>query len=94
MIVVVAQMCRTFARNGRPEAAIVLAGVISEGALAHFAAIGTPARVARAVAPARTQLGNDGYHQLYTRGAAMSYTEAMDYARAQLKDLAVATAHT
>jgi predicted ATPase/class 3 adenylate cyclase len=90
MIAVLAQMCRTFARN-RPEPAAVLAGIICEGPIAHFGAAGTPERIARALTPARTQLTDDAYTELYRRGAAMSYAEAMDYARTQLQDAATTT---
>jgi predicted ATPase/class 3 adenylate cyclase len=83
------QMCRTFARNARPEAASILAGVVSIGAIADLSGAGTPTRVARATAPARDELGDHAYEQLYARGAAMSYAEAMEYARAQLRELAV-----
>jgi hypothetical protein len=58
--------------------------------IAHFGAAGTSERIARALAPARTQLRDDAYTELYRRGAAMSYAQAMSYARSQLKDLAVA----
>jgi hypothetical protein len=88
---IVAQLCRTLARNDRPEAAAVLAGVISEGAIADLAGAGTPGRVARATAPARTQLGDNAYDQLFARGAAMSYADAMSYARTQLKELTTTT---
>jgi hypothetical protein len=84
---IVAQLCRTFARNDRPEAAAVLAGVLSEGAIADLAGARTPERVARATAPARNQLGDTTYEQLFARGAAMSYADAMTYARTQLKEL-------
>jgi hypothetical protein len=82
------QMCRTFARNARPEASATIAGIVSDGAIADLAGAGTPDRVSRATTPARAQLGDHTYEQLYTRGAAMTYSDAMDYARTQLKELA------
>jgi hypothetical protein len=82
-----AQMSRTFARNGAPEASATIAGIVSEGAIASLAGAGTPDRVARASATARAALGDHVYEQLYARGAAMTYPEAMDYARTQLEDL-------
>jgi predicted ATPase/class 3 adenylate cyclase len=88
---IVAQLCRTFVRNDRPEAAAVLAGVLSDGAIADLAGARTPERIARATAPARTRLGDTTYEQLFAHGAAMSYTDAMTYARTQLKELAVTT---
>jgi tetratricopeptide (TPR) repeat protein len=86
-----AQMCRTFARNDWPEPAAVLAGVVSEGAIANLSGANTPDRIARATAPARAQLGGNTYQQLYTRGIAMSYADAIEYARAQLNELADTT---
>jgi predicted ATPase/class 3 adenylate cyclase len=82
-----AQMCRTFARNDWPVPAAVLAGVVSEGAIAKLSGAKTPDRIARAMAPARAQLGDDTYQQLFTRGAAMSYADAIEYARAQLNEI-------
>jgi tetratricopeptide (TPR) repeat protein len=86
-----AQICRTFARNGWIEPAAVLAGVVSEGAIANLSGPNTPERIARATAPARAQLGDNTYQQLYTRGIAMSYADALTYARTQLKELANTT---
>jgi predicted ATPase/class 3 adenylate cyclase len=83
-----AQICRTFARNGWLEPAAVLAGVVSEGAIANLSGPNTPERIARATTPARAQLGDNTYQRLYTRGVAMSYADAIDYARARLNGLA------
>jgi hypothetical protein len=90
LVAIFVQMSRTLARNGRPEASATIAGIVSEGAIASLAGTGTPDRVARALAPARAELGNHVYKQLYAHGAAMIYPEAMDYARIQLEDLATA----
>jgi predicted ATPase/class 3 adenylate cyclase len=93
VVAIFAQMSRTFARNGRPEASATIAGIVSEGAINALAVPGTPERVARASAPARTELGDHVYQQLYAHGAAMTYPEAIDYARTQL-EVTATTART
>jgi predicted ATPase len=85
------QICRTFARNRRFEASAILAGVVSEGTIAEFSGAGTPERVSRASENARTELGDHTYQQLYQRGTTMTYADAIQYARTQLKELSDTT---
>ncbi len=91
LVVVVAQLARTLAGNGYPEPAATLAGIVAAGPLASMAAIGTPDRVARATAAARTQLGDTAYDAAFARGAAMTYDDAFAFTRDVL-DRAIADA--
>jgi len=89
LTVVVAQLARTLGGHDQPEPAAILAGVVGAGPLTTMARSGTPERVARATAAARTQLGDMAYDQAFARGAAMSYDDAIAYVRTEL-DRAIA----
>jgi predicted ATPase/class 3 adenylate cyclase len=89
LVVVVAQLARTLASHGEAEPAATLAGAVASGPLAAMGASRTPQRMERATAAARSQLGDTAYRNAFARGAAMTYDDAIAYARTEL-DRAIA----
>ncbi len=82
LVVVIAQLSRTLSRLGTAEPAATLAGTIVAGPFASLTAVNSDDRLARATTGARETLGDTGYNAAYARGEAMTYAEAMSYARA------------
>jgi hypothetical protein len=74
-----------FVRTGRPDVAVVLLGVLTDGALAdvsNYLLAGTYSRD-QALERIRPIIG-EGFDALVARGAAMSYDEVVEYALEQL----------
>ena len=74
-----------FVRTGRPDVAVVLLGVLTDGALAdvsNYLLAGTYSRD-QALDRIRPLVG-EAFDALVARGAAMSYDEVVDYALEQL----------